>query len=211
MKHIKKWPIYIWFLDEDLAKSAQYLTDKALHKSIDGCIGALTSTIFYFIGIRSKKFYDYFFSKDQIDQTMDHFFKNWSMKKKPSFNAYGRKESKWCRACHENYDYCFNYLKLLIDESEYRNNCNADWQRFIDWLSFDYPKFDFPYAKIKEVVLPWKCIDPRFRRMNIIDGYRLQFINSFEDGDMFKAYGSCKRDIPVFVLEYENANLVFER
>ena len=210
-KHIKKWPIYIWFLDKDLVKSAEYLTDKALLRSIDGCVGAIMSTIFYFIGIRSKKFYDYFFSKEQIDETMDRFFKNWPMKKKPSFNAYGRKESKWCRSCHENYDYCINYLKTLIDESAYRNILNNDHQAFLDWLDFDSLKIDFPYAKIEDVVLPWKCIDPKFRRINIIDGYRLQFIDSFEDGDMFKAYENCKRDIPIFVLEYENANMVFER
>ncbi len=64
MKH-KKWPIYIWFLDDDLVKSANYLTDKALIRSIDGCIGALLSTYFYFIGIRSKKFYDYFLVKNR--------------------------------------------------------------------------------------------------------------------------------------------------
>ena len=207
---VKKWPIYIWFLDNDLQKSATYLTDKALLRSIDGCIGALLSTIFYFIGIRSKKFYDYFFSKDNVDATMERFFVDWPFKKKPSFSSYGRKESKWCRACHENFDYCKGYLDILLTEAEYRYCKDSDKRSFLDWIQFDIPKFDFPYANLKNIILPWKVIDPKFRRIDIIEGYRLQFIDSFEDGDAFKAYGSCKRDIPTFVLEHTNAQLAFE-
>ena len=207
---IKKWPIYIWFLDNDLQKSASYLTDKALLRSLDGCMGALLSTIFYFIGIRSKKFYDYFFSKEQVDATMDRFFVNWPFKKKPSFSAYGRKESKWCRSCHENFDYCMSYLDILAAEAEYRCCKDTSKKQFLDWIQLDAPKIDFPYANIDDVVLPWKVIDPKFRKVDIVEGYRLQFINSFEDGDAFKAYGSCKRDIPAFVLEKTNASQAFE-
>lgn len=209
MKH-KKWPIYIWFLDEDLQKSAQCLTDKALLRSIDGCIGALVSTVFYFVGIRSKKFYDYFFGKEHVAETMDRFFQSWPWKKKPSFSAYGRKESKWCRACHENCDYCLSYLEALVEEASWRSCGDASGYEMLLWAKDKISSLDFPYANIKNVTLPWKCVDPKFRRVDIVQGYRLQFIDSFEDGDVFKAYGSCKRDIPVFALEHSNASQAFE-
>lgn len=203
MKH-KKWPIYIWFLDDDLVKSANYLTDKALIRSIDGCIGALLSTYFYFIGIRSKKFYDYFFSKEQIRQTMDRFFPLWPLKKKPSFSAYGRKESKWCRMCKENFDFCKQYLEILLNEISYRSKINNENLQVLEWMNSSMPCIDVPYANIDNVILPWKVIEPRFRRLNVIDGYRLQFMSMFEDGDPFKAYGSCSRDIPTFVINHFN-------
>ena len=111
-KKVKKWPVYIWFLDEDLSKSASYLTDKALNRSIDGCIGALVSTYFYFIGIRSKKFYDYYFSKENASSTMSRFFADWPMKNFPKFNAYSRKESKWCRMCLEHLRCVIDYLDI---------------------------------------------------------------------------------------------------
>lgn len=207
MKH-KQWPIHIWFLDKDLQKSAEFLTDKFLLKSIDGCIGSLLSTIFYFIGIRSRKFYDYFFSKEQIDATMDRFFKNLPMKKKPSFSPYGWKESKWCRSCHENFDCCKKYLELLVQESDVRNCFVHSHQEFIDWMSFDAPKLDFSYAGIDDVVFPWKVINPKFRKIDIIDGYRAQYANMFENiDDVFNSYMHSPHDIPEFVLnnfQYEN-------
>ena len=205
MKH-KSWPVHIWFLDEDLVMSAQHMTDKALLKSTDGCVGAIVSTIMHFIGIRSKKFYDYFFSKENAADTMDRFFANWPLKKKkPQFLAYGWKESKWCRSCHENLDYCIECLKALVDEVAYRG-MHHDGALFLSWLESDMPSIDFPYSSINEIVLPWKVLQPKFRRLDIVEGYRLQFIDSFEDGDMLKAYGNCCRDIPKFVLDYFNAS-----
>ena len=141
---------------------------------------------------------------------MGRFFSNWPMKKKPSFSSYGWKESKWCRACHENYDCCISCLSALVDESAWRMSLDHSHQAFLEWLQNDAPQLDFPYAGIDDVTFPWKVIDPKFRRADIVQGYRLQFISTFEDGDMFKAYGSCKRDIPAFVLEHGNGSLAFE-
>lgn len=209
MKH-KKWPIYIWFLDKDLPKSAEYLTDKALLRSIDGCIGALVSTYFYMIGIRTKKFYDYFFAKERVQETMDRFFPNWPLSKKPSFAAYSRRESKWCKMCFENWSYAREYLEALLDEAAYRDGSEHASASFLPWLDLDMPHIDLPKARIDEVVLPWKAIEPRFRRVDVIEGYRLQFMSTFEDGDPFKAYGSCRRDIPQFVVEHFNLGMAME-
>lgn len=206
----RKWPIYIWFLDDDLQKSSEFLTDKALLRSIDGCIGALVSTYFYMIGIRTKKFYDYFFAKDRIQETMDRFFPNWPLSKKPTFAAFNRRESKWCKMCFENWSYVKKYLELLFEEAAYRNGSEHDDASFMQWIDFDMPNIDLQKAGLSNVVLPWKVIEPRFRKINVIEGYRLQFMSIFEDSDPFKAYGSCKRDIPEFVLDYFNVNQSFE-
>lgn len=208
MKH-KQYPIHIWFLDDDLQKSAEYLTDKALSKTIGGCVGSLLSTYFYFIGIRSKKFYSYFFSKEQKENTMVEFFPNWPLKKQPLFNAYGRKETKWCRMCRENFDYVKQYLSILLDEYAYRNSSEHEMTSFLQWLEFDMPKIDLPFARIDIIYLPWKVINPRFRRQNIVEGYRLQYMSAFKTTNPFEEYGSCKRDIPKFVLEYFNASNIF--
>ena len=211
MKH-KKFPIHIWFLDADLQKSASFLTKKTLIKSIDGCIGSIISTYFYFIGIRSKKFYDYYFSKERENETLERFFPNWPLDKKPSFSAYGYKESKWCRQCHENYDYIISYLANLFLEYEYRNYHQHLNAKILDWLSFDMPQFDFPYVGIDNVVLPWKALDVKYRLPNILNGYRKKFIDSFEEDDPFKEYSGVPRDIPDFVLDaHDKSTIVFEK
>lgn len=209
MKH-RTWPIHIWFLDQDLRTSAMFLTDKALLKSIDGCVGALLSAYFYMIGIRSKKFYDYFFSKENIQSTMDRFFPHWPLKKKPSFSAYGRKESKWCRSCLENYNCAKQYLGILLNELEFRESTKSDVESILNWIEIDMPRIELASIGLSIVVFPWKVVNPKFRRENVVDGYRLQFISTFEDNDPFKAYGPCKRDIPQFVLDYFNCGQSYE-
>lgn len=49
--------VQIWFLDADLAKSAEYLCDAALDKTIEGCFAALTDVKLYAAGIRNKRAY----------------------------------------------------------------------------------------------------------------------------------------------------------
>lgn len=206
----KRWPIYIWFLDDDLEVSASYLTDKALLRSIDGCIGAIVSTIFYTVGIRTKKFYDYYFNKENSTSTMTRFFPNWPLHKKPTFAAYNRRESKWCKSCGENFDYCKSYLDILFREFEYREGVPHESYAFMLWLELDAPHIDIAHIGIEHIYLPWKVVEPKHRRQNIVDGYRQQFMASFENDDPFAAYGSCKRDIPRFVLEHFNGEQAFE-
>lgn len=115
------------------------MTDKALFRSVDGCIGALLSTYFYMIGIRSKKFYDYFFAKERMQETMDRFFPNWPSNRKPSYAAYGRKESKWCRMCLENYNYVKDYLVVLLEEAVYRDGQEHSLACIYRWIEYDMP------------------------------------------------------------------------
>lgn len=207
----KRYVVHIWFLDQDLQASAQMLTDKALSKSIDGCFGTLVSTCMYLVGIRSKKFHSYFFSKENVHDTMSTKFCGWPLKKTPKFNAYEWRESKWCRSCHENYDFICNYLAILLDEHAYRYSSTHELQDVASWLSTTDVVANFPYVGIDDVVLPWTSIDPRFRDVDIVKGYRKQYCSQIEDGDAFAAYAKCKRDIPQFVVDEFNLENAFER
>lgn len=116
MSHPKTYPIQIWFLDDDLRKSAEYQTNKSLLKSIDGCFQALVAARLYFIGIRSKIFFKHYFSTEKVHETMDRFFPLWPLKRRPSFQNYSSKTSKWTRMCLEHYSYVKLYLRFLLDE-----------------------------------------------------------------------------------------------
>ena len=202
MKRPKTYPIQIWFLDSDLQKSAECMTNKALVASADGCFHALVSARLYFIGIRTKAFYKHYFSKDAWPETRDRFFPLWPLKKSPSFMSYTTKASKWCWMCLEHYEYVKEYLRVLLGEYEFRFGKQHGLAKYLEWEEIDAPKLSIPRGNIKKLCLPWKCLDPRWRRKDIIEGYRLQFVNSFEDDDAFKAYNGSKRDMPDFVVKH---------
>lgn len=73
--------VQIWFLDTDLAKSAEYLCDAALDKTIEGCFAALTDVKLYAAGIRSKRAYQYYFSTENRQDTLDRVFPDWPFRK----------------------------------------------------------------------------------------------------------------------------------
>lgn len=172
MRRRKLQNVHIWFLDDDLTASAQMLTDKCLGKTINGCIGALTSVCMYFNGVRNKKVYSYLFSKENADSTLDSMFYGWPFKRLPSFSSYSWKESKWCRMCHENFDLTVDYLSILLDEHIWRHSSMHVSHSFLDWIKSSSILDQLPYARLETVVLPWKSIDLKFRSVNIVDGYR---------------------------------------
>lgn len=202
----KRSIIQIWFLDDDLELSAQYHTNHQLNKSIDGCFKALISAWMYFGGIRTTKFYKHFFSKDNSTETKERLFPGWPLQKNPPFTSYNSKCSKWCRQCKEHYLYICRYLQLLLDEYQFRFNKTHGIQKFVDWSSTCPVAPNIPYGNIKQINLPWKDLKLKYRRKNIVDGYRLQFMNSFA-GDPFEEYAGSMRDIPQFVVEYFNLGI----
>lgn len=211
MSHKKSCTVHVWFLDNDLEKSAQMLTDKCLNKTINACVNCIVSVHMHLMGIRSKKFYSHFFSKENMQETMSSKFTGWPLKSKPSFNAYQWKESRWCRMCHENLDLMVDYLSALLDEHIWRCSRSHPAQSVLDWVKSDEILLDFPYAGLTEVVLPWKSVDPKYRTEDIITGYRSQFCaTQIEDGDAFAAYANCRRDIPDFIVETFNLCSAFE-
>jgi hypothetical protein len=196
----RKFPIQIYFLDNDLSLSAKYQTNKSLVKCITGCMQALICTRFYFIGLRNKKFYKYYFDKERKEETMERFFPLWPLKQSPKFMQYTSKESKWTRKCKEHYDYVKQYLDILLEEYLYRFGKEHGLAKFSEWLNFDAPKLNIPIGNISKIILPWKVLDIKYRRKNIIEGYRLKFLSTIEKPDI--DFLKTKRDIPDFVLEH---------
>lgn len=194
--------VTVWFLDEDLQKSAEYLTNFALMKSIDGCFSALVCTRMYFIGIRNKKAYEYYFGRDRKQETMDRFFPCWPFRNRPAFKTYTLKITKWTRQCREHYEYILSYLAILFTEYEFRNGRRHKLAHFMEWLETDAPALNIPYAHLKQIFLPWKALKQKFRRKDILEGFRLQFMDTFCWGDPMKAYVSSSRDVPEFVIKY---------
>lgn len=201
-KRPKIYPIQIWFLDDDLQKSAEYLSNKFLYKTINGCMQALIAARFYFIGIRNKKFYKYFFSKERKQQTMDKYFPLWPMEKPPLFSNYDTKQSKWTRKCLEHIEYVKTYLDILCLEYEFRFKKQSSVEKFLEWLDNDAPKINIPKGNIAKIILEWKSIDPKFRNKDIIKGYRNKYKAIFQnDGIQIKDF--TNRDIPEFLIEEE--------
>ena len=196
----RRYPIQIWFLSEDLSESARWLSNKTLAKSITGCMTALVATRFYFIGIRTAKFYKHFFDDKNRAETMDKFFPLWPLRQKPPFNQYKSKVSKWCRQCSEHYDYIKTYLDILLQEYEYRYKKMHGLEKFLDWLECDAPQLNIPKGNISKIVIPWKVLNPKYRRRDICLGYRLQY-KAFLENDGIKVQDFKNRDIPEFLLQ----------
>lgn len=197
----KNYPIQIWFLDNDLIKSAEYQTNKSLVQSISGCMKALLAARFYFIGVHNKKIYNYMFDDVHYADTMEKYFPLWPLKQKPRFLQYTTKESKWTRKCKEHYDYIKQYFDILLDEYLYRFGKEHGLAKLSEWLDFDAPKLNIPAAHTTSILLPWKNIDKKYRRKDIIEGYRLQLMNSL-DAKPDIVFMKTKRDVPDFVINY---------
>lgn len=199
----KTYPVQIWFLDNDLELSAQYLNNKLLNKSINGCFQALVCTYFYYFGIRNRTIYKYYFDKLRKHETMDKYFPLWPLKIQPKHQAYGTRQSKWCRKCNEHFQFVRNYMKVLCAEYEYRTGKMHGMQKFIEWMEFDARQLAIPNANIKKITLEWKVLNPKWRRKDIIQGYRLQYKALLQnDGIDMKDF--TKRDIPEWLVSKEN-------
>ena len=135
------------------------------------------------------------------EETLETHFPMWPLKQKPAFAQYTSKESKWTRKCKEHYDYVKQYFSILLDEYMYRFSKEHGLHKLAEWLDFDAPQLSIPTAKISKVTLPWKSIDVKYRRKNIIDGYRLQFMNSL-DAKPDIVFMKTKRDMPDFVQKH---------
>jgi len=198
MKH-RQSNVQIWFLDRDLAKSAEYLTDHALEKTLDGCFAALSCAALHFSGVRSKKAHAFLFSRERRADTMARLFPGWPFVKPPQLRYYTSRASRWARACRENFDYAKSYFDALLQEYEYRRGRRHRLAGFSDWVDSDMPAV-IPAAGIAEVALPWKNLSLKYRRRDVIEGYRLQYAHVFLWGDPLEAYASSPREVPEFVV-----------
>lgn len=129
----------MWFLDNDLQKSAEYLTNAALAKTIDGCFSVLVTAVLHFSGIRSKNMHEYMFSRDRRDDTMCRLFPSWPFRKTPQLKYYTNRTARWTRACREHFDYVKKYFDVLLDEHEYRFGRRHKLANFSGWVDEDMP------------------------------------------------------------------------
>jgi len=179
------------------------LADKQLDKSINGCMQAIISAYFYYFGIRSKKFYQFFFSKEKKDETMDKMFPLWPFAKNPSFNGYGNKLGKWTKMCREHFEYMSTYMQILLDEYQYRKSREHPLSRFYEWLMNDAPHLKMPNANLKKITVEWKSLNPKYRSKDITAGYRKQYKAMLDNDGGVKVGDFTNRDIPAFLLEDE--------
>lgn len=194
--------VQIWFLDKDLHKSAEYLCDAALNKTIEGCFAALVDVRFYAAGIRNKRAYQYYFSNENKYDTMNKLFQDWPFRKQPQLKYYTARASKWTRLCKEHVKYVLSYMEILLEEYQYRKSHPHVLSKFIEWSRLiDLPSILPPSGK-STVILPWKSLKVCFRRRNIIEGYRLQYMDTFLWQDPISQYGSSDRDVPDFVIKH---------
>lgn len=201
--HPKTYPIQIWFLDNDLQISAQCLTNKLLNKTINGCFQALCATYFYYYGIRSKKFYSYYFDKSRKALTMDRYFPCWPIKTQPKYQSYSTRQSKWCRKCKEHFEYIKTYMGILLEEYSYRTNKEHGLGKFLEWLEFDAPKINIPIGNLKKIVLDWKVLNPKYRKTNIVEGFKLQY-KAYLRTKGLDMKDFTKRDIPEWLMLEDN-------
>ena len=199
-----KYVAQIWFLSYDAAESARFQTRKSLARSISGCIQALVTSCFYADGIRNKKFYDYYFDKQRKDETMAKLFPGWSSSRKPSFNKYSSKTSKWCRQCKEHFDYVLIMLRAFLDEYQFRAKKLHQDEAVYEWFLSNSSQVKIPYAKLKSLDLPWKVLKPQYRCKDIVAGYRRQFMHCFIDSysKAIYEYSNVNRNVPQFILDF---------
>lgn len=180
------------------------LADKHLSKSISGCVQCLLSARYYCIGFRSAKFYYYYFDKSRRAETMDKHFPLWPLSIRPPYQGYNSKEGKWCRKCLERYTFISNYLDVLLDEHFYRKGKEHDMAKFAEWNKCDAPRLHIPAGNLKTIMLPWNVLEPKFRKADILAGYRLQYKQTIEKAGGVKVQDYTRRDVPDF-LNAENA------
>lgn len=92
-------------------------------------------------------------------------------------------------------------MSFLLDEYLYRFSREHGLAKFLQWLDFDAPKLSVPSAKLSRITLPWKVIDIKYRKRDILDSYRLKFMSTFEHNAVDE-YMKTKRDVPDFVLKH---------
>lgn len=61
-----------------------------------------------------------------------------------------------------------------------------------------------PYVELKKITIPWKNLDPKYRKKDIIDGYRMYYRSLIYDP--IGQYNDVPRDIPEWI--YRKSDLI---
>ena len=196
------------FLDDDLQRSAKSFNNEFLELNIKHTIQVLFCGLFYFIGIRNKKFHKYYFDKDRKDESLHKWFPGYPYKKVPSFVYYNSPESRWVRKCADHFMYLTEYLGYMLDEFEIRQGkSHPNWELHDFFTQFPIKLnlmagIRIPYANLKKIVIPWKNLPLQYRKKNIIEGYRRYYRSVIYDP--MTAYFGSKCDIPKWLMNDQN-------
>lgn len=91
-------------------------------------------------------------------------------------------------------------MDALLTEYEFRNGKPHGLDKFLEWVEYDAPPLKIPVGNIKQIVVPWKVLNPKYRKKDIYEGYRLQYKAMLEN-DGIKVDAFKKRDIPEFLIQ----------
>ena len=197
---IRSYNPLVWFLYEDLGKSAQSLTNEFLNKSIKNALQLIVCTHYYYKGIHTKKIFDYLFAKDRREQSIDNYFPGFNCKYSFKFALYKNRVAKWARACKENYSLLAAYLICMLEEWSYRFPRKP--HKFCDVACYFLDENNIvdklPNANLKVVLPEWKSIPLKYRFKDIYLSYRKFYKSKIKDP--FKEYEKVSRDIPDFLI-----------
>lgn len=135
---------------------------------------ALVAARFYFSGVHSAKMWKAMLQPDRIVDSMEKVFPDWPLKQKPRFQQYSTRESKWARKCGEHLLFVESYLRAALDEWLYRRGREHGLEAFWQW-HVDAPKLRLPDAGLSKIVFPWKNLNPKYRRKDVLAGYQSAF------------------------------------
>ena len=167
-------------------------------------------SLLYMVGIRNKKACKFYFSKDRKTESLQKFFPEWTLKEAPKFVKYNSPESKWCRQCKNHYDVILTYFEKLLIEYSYRYGRDHELYDMLYFLKMEHYflslRFGYSIGYINglKIHLPWKNLPLKYRKKDIIEGYRQYYKNLIIDP--FFEYDGSKRDIPEFLFDGNNIN-----
>jgi len=200
---IEPTPILL-FLDKDPEVSARYLTNYFLDRSIKYACQVLLCSTYYLLGFRNKTVFKYYFNKDRWDDTKFKYFPKYPLKTIPKFAFYNSEESRWCRKCSDHYRYVCKYLGYMLSEYEFRMNKEHKLVEMYPFLLKHQMELALSrgvrLVKLKDkskFQLPWKNLPRKYRKKDIIKGYRLYYSSLVFSP--VEAFIGTKREVPDFL------------
>ena len=94
-----------------------------------------------------------------------------------------------------------DYLRICLEEELFRFGKNRKSHEIGNLLVLMDDGFcqKIPKGNLSKIVLEWKSIPTRYRKKDIIEGYRSLFLSKIENP--FETYAMSKRDVPTFVMD----------
>ena len=165
----------------------------------------LMCCLYYAFGFRTRTVFKYYFSKERWDETRFKYFPNYPLKTIPKYTFYTSPEARWCRKCENHYRYLLKYLGCMLEEYAFRYRKEhklAEMHPFLSSTPMESALklgIVMPHLRDKSrMQLPWKNLPIKYRKKNIISGYRLYYKDIVRNPLL--AFLGSRRDVPEFLL-----------